>query len=213
MLQSAAQQAQEDAAVEGQVRGEMWGNLQGILAMLAGQGCNPLVQDMIHQIAVHFANEQSQSVAAERRLAGNLVKEKEARGQMQQQLHGGIQVNQINHTSAYTAQTDITVSMLYTSASDATTQGHVKSYQYCGHHMGPAHGVKSMPCQHAICSHVTTSFNPKQVTTCCAPCQDCAVETRYEVVKHQQVGLLFWLELRRCNSIAFTLCNTPNLLL
>lgn len=112
VLQSAAQQAQEDAAVEGQVRGEMWGNLQGILAMLAGQGCNPLVQDMIHQIAVHFANEQSQSVAAERRLAGNLVKEKEARGQMQQQLHGGIQVNHIKHTSAYTAQTDITVSML-----------------------------------------------------------------------------------------------------
>ena len=91
-LQNAAQQAQEDAAIAGQVRGEMWGNLQGILSMLAGQGCSPHVQDMIHQIAVHFANEQSQSVAVERRLTSNLTKEKEAHMRMQQQLQGGIQV-------------------------------------------------------------------------------------------------------------------------
>lgn len=91
-LQSTAQQAQEDAGIAGQVRGEMWGNLQGILSMLAGQGCSPHVQDMIHQIAVHFANEQSQSVALERRLTGNITKEKEAQRRMQQQLQGGIQV-------------------------------------------------------------------------------------------------------------------------
>ncbi len=90
-LQSTAQQAQEDAGIAGQVRGEMWGNLQGILSM-AGQGCSPHVQDMIHQIAVHFANEQSQSVALERRLTGNITKEKEAQRRMQQQLQGGIQV-------------------------------------------------------------------------------------------------------------------------
>lgn len=91
-VQSAAQQAKEDAAIAGQVRGEMWGNLQGILAMLAGQGCSPHVQDMVHQIAVHFANEQSQSVALERRLTGNIAKEKEAHKRTQQQLQGGIQV-------------------------------------------------------------------------------------------------------------------------
>ncbi|KAL0054870.1 hypothetical protein WJX82_003576 [Trebouxia sp. C0006] len=89
---SAAQQAEEDAAIAGQVRGEMWGNLQGILSMLAGQGCSPHVQDMLHQIAVHFANEQSQSVALERRLTGNIAKEKEAQKRTQQQLQGGIQV-------------------------------------------------------------------------------------------------------------------------
>ncbi len=75
------------------MRGEMWGNLQGILSMLAGQGCGPHVQDMLHQIAVHFANEQSQSVALERRLTGNITKEKEAQKRMQQQLQGGIQVS------------------------------------------------------------------------------------------------------------------------
>ena len=93
VVQSAAQQAEEDAAIAGQVRGEMWGNLQGILSMLAGQGCSPHVQDMLHQIAVHFANEQSQSVALERRLTGNIAKEKEAQKRMQQQLQGGIQVS------------------------------------------------------------------------------------------------------------------------
>ncbi len=92
VTQSAAQQAEEDAAIAQQVRGEMWGNLQGILSMLAGQGCSPHVQDMLHQIAVHFANEQSQSVALERRLTGNITKEKEAQKRMQQQLQGGIQV-------------------------------------------------------------------------------------------------------------------------
>ena len=93
VLQSAAQQAEEDAAIAGQVRGEMWGNLQGILSMLAGQGCSPHVQDMLHQIAVHFANEQSQSVALERRLTGNIAKEKEAQKRTQKQLQGGIQVS------------------------------------------------------------------------------------------------------------------------
>ncbi len=93
VVQSAAQQAEEDAAIAGQVRGEMWGNLQGILSMLAGHGCSPHVQDMLHQIAVHFANEQSQSVALERRLTGNITKEKEAQKRMQQQLQGGIQVS------------------------------------------------------------------------------------------------------------------------
>ena len=91
-LQSAAQQAQEDEAIASQVRQEMWSNLQGILAMLAGQGCSPHVQDMIHQIAVHFANEQSQSVALERRMACNLTREKEAGRRMQLQLQGGVQV-------------------------------------------------------------------------------------------------------------------------
>ena len=91
-LQSAAQQSQEDAAIAAQVRREMWDNLQGILAMLAGQGCSPHVQDMVHQIAVHFANEQSQSVALERRMTCNLSREKEAQKQLQQQLRGGIQV-------------------------------------------------------------------------------------------------------------------------
>ena len=92
-LQSAAQQAQEDEAIASQVRREMWDNLQGILAMLAGQGCSPHVQDMVHQIAVHFANEQSQSVALERRMACNLNREKEAGRRMQLQLQGGVQVH------------------------------------------------------------------------------------------------------------------------
>ena len=70
----------------------MWGNLQGILSMLAGQGCSPHVQDMVHQIAVHFANEQSHSVALERRLTGNIAREKDAQKRTQQQLQGGIQV-------------------------------------------------------------------------------------------------------------------------
>ena len=91
-MQSAAQQSQEDAAIAAKVRQEMWGNLQSILAMLAGQGCSPHVQDMVHQIAVHFANEQSQSVALERRMTCNLSREKEAQQQLQQRLQGSIQV-------------------------------------------------------------------------------------------------------------------------
>lgn len=92
VVQSAAQQSQEDGAIAAQVRQEMWGNLQSILAMLAGQGCSPHVQDMVHQIAVHFANEQSQSVALERRMTCNLSREKEAQKHLQQQLRSGIQV-------------------------------------------------------------------------------------------------------------------------
>lgn len=91
-VQSQAQQAQEDAAMAAQVRSEMWGNLQGILTMVNSQGCSPHVHDMVHQIAVHFANEQSQSVAVDRRLRSSLNKEKEARRRTQQQLQGGIQV-------------------------------------------------------------------------------------------------------------------------
>lgn len=92
-LQSAAQQSQEDAVIAAQVRREMWGNMQSIVAMLAGQGCSPHVQDMVHQIAVHFANEQSQSVALERRMMSNLSREKDIQKQLQQQLRGSIQVN------------------------------------------------------------------------------------------------------------------------
>lgn len=92
-LQSAAQQSQEDAVIAAQVRREMWGNMQSIVAMLAGQGCSPHVQDMVHQIAVHFANEQSQSVALERRMMSNLSREKDIQKELQQQLRGGIQVN------------------------------------------------------------------------------------------------------------------------
>lgn len=92
VMQSHAQQAQEDAALAAQVRSEMWGNLQGILNMLTSQGCSPHVHDMVHQIAVHFANEQSQSVAVDRRLRNSLNKEKEARRRMQQQLQGSVQV-------------------------------------------------------------------------------------------------------------------------
>lgn len=106
LVQSAAQQAKEDAAIAGQVRGEMWGNLQGILAMLAGQGCSPHVQDMVHQIAVHFANEQSQSVALERRLTGNIAKEKEAQKRTQQQLQGGIQVGFLAGVVCLTCEPD-----------------------------------------------------------------------------------------------------------
>lgn len=91
-LQSVAQHSQEDAAIAAQVRKEMWGNLQSILAMLAGQGCSPHVHDMVHQIAVHFANEQSQSVALERRMSSILSREKEAQKQLQQQLRGALQV-------------------------------------------------------------------------------------------------------------------------
>ena len=91
-MQSPAQQAQEDAALAAQVRSEMWSNLQGILNMLNNQGCSAHVHDMVHQIAVHFANEQSQSVAVDRRLRSSLNKEKEARRRTQQQLQGGIQV-------------------------------------------------------------------------------------------------------------------------
>ena len=93
MVQSAAQQAQEDGALTGQVRREMWGNLQGILAMLTSQGCSPQVHDMVPQIAVHFANQQSQSVAFERRMTHNLNREKESHKSLQQQLQGGVQVN------------------------------------------------------------------------------------------------------------------------
>lgn len=91
-LQSAALHSQEDAAIAAQVGKEMWGNLQSILAMLAGQGCSPHVHDMVHQIAVHFANEQSQSVALERRMSSILSREKEAQQQLQQQLRGSLQV-------------------------------------------------------------------------------------------------------------------------
>ena len=93
VVQSAAQQTQEDAVIAAQVRREMWGNMQSIVAMLAGQGCSPHVQDMVHQIAVHFASEQSQSVALERRMTSNLSREKDAQKQLQQQLRGGIQVH------------------------------------------------------------------------------------------------------------------------
>ena len=106
LVQSAAQQAKEDAAIAGQVRGEMWGNLQYILAMLAGQGCSPRVQDMVHQIAVHFANEQSQSVALERRLTGNIAKEKEAQKRTQQHLQGGIQVGFLAGVVCLTCEPD-----------------------------------------------------------------------------------------------------------
>ena len=92
-MQSQAQQAQEDADLAAQVRSQMWGNLQGILNMLRGQGCSPHVHDMVHQIAVHFANEQSQSVAVDKRLRSNLAKEKEARRRTQHQLSGAIQVS------------------------------------------------------------------------------------------------------------------------
>lgn len=92
-VQSAAQQSQEDAVIAAQVRREMWGNMQSIVAMLAGQGCSPHVQDMVHQIAVHFANEQSQSVALERRMTTNLSRDKDVQKQLQQQLRGSIQVN------------------------------------------------------------------------------------------------------------------------
>lgn len=93
MVQSQAQQAQEDAVLAGQVRSEMWGNLQGILNMLTSQGCSHQVRDMVHQIAVHFANEQSHSVAVDRRLRNSLTKEKDARRRMQQQLQGCVQVS------------------------------------------------------------------------------------------------------------------------
>lgn len=89
---SQAQQAQEDAVLAGQVRSEMWGNLQCILNMLTSQGCSHQVRDMVHQIAVHFANEQSHSVAVDRRLRNSLTKEKDARRRMQQQLQGCVQV-------------------------------------------------------------------------------------------------------------------------
>lgn len=102
-MQSAAQQSQEDVAVAAQVRQEMWGNLQSILAMVVGQGCSRHVQDMVHQIAVHFANEQSQSVALERRMTCNLSREKEAQQQLQQQLRGGIQVTSF-FCSCYTGR-------------------------------------------------------------------------------------------------------------
>ena len=91
-LQTTAQHNQEDAAIAAQVRKEMWGNLQNILAMLANQGCSPHVHDMVHQIAVHFANEQSQAVALERRMTCVLSREKEAQKQLQQQLRGALQV-------------------------------------------------------------------------------------------------------------------------
>ena len=91
-MQSAAQHSQEDAAIAAQVRREMWGNLQSILAMLAGEGCSPHVQEMVHQIAVHFVNEQSQSVALGKRMTCDLSREKEAQKRLQQQLRGSIQV-------------------------------------------------------------------------------------------------------------------------
>lgn len=89
-LQNAAQHSQEDAAIAAQVCKEMWGNLQNILAMLAYQGCSPHVHDMVHQIAVHFAIEQSQSVALERRMTCILSREREAQKQLQ--LRGALQL-------------------------------------------------------------------------------------------------------------------------
>lgn len=91
-MQSAAQRGQEDAIIAAQVRKEMWANLQSILAMLVSQGCSSHVHDMVHSIAVHFANEQSQSVALERRMTCVLAREKEAQKQLQQQLRGALQV-------------------------------------------------------------------------------------------------------------------------